>query len=414
MIVAGGNPGQAGRGLDGHTPRMKSLVFALFVPLAAQAAIVEPWPLPAGAPSSQPSVVAQGGAVYAAWIEPDGDGHRLLLAKNGRIPTATIARGTDWFVNWADFPALAVMADGSFAAHLLVKRSDAPYAYDVQLLRSADGRAWSTPVTVHDDRTATEHGFVSLWPQDAHGVGIAWLDGRATGGGDHAHHGHGGAAMTVRAARFDAAGKHDEAVLDDATCDCCQTDAAVAAKGVVLVYRDRSPQEVRDIVIVRQRDGAWTKPSVVHPDGWIMPACPVNGPAVTARGDEIVVAWYTAADGQPQVRLARSGDDGAHFAAPITIARGAQVQGRVDVQRDAEQVVLTWIDEDDAGQTLWLARFTPDLSKQLERVEVATLARGRATGFPRLALAQGRAYVVWTDIVERAPQVRGARIRFDD
>jgi hypothetical protein len=380
----------------------------------APAAVVTPWPLPAGAPSSQPSLALQGETLHLSWIEPEAHGHRLRHARDpgvGFAEPADIARGRGWFVNWADFPTLAVLADGSLAAHLLVKRSDAPYAYDVLLLRSADGTAWSRPVLVHDDDTATEHGFVSLWPDGDHGLGVAWLDGRATGDGQHDHEGHGG-AMMLRAARFDAAGKQDDRALDESTCDCCQTDVALAARGPVLVYRDRAEGEIRDIALTRLRGGRWSAPALVHPDGWRMPACPVNGPAVAARSDEIHVAWYTAADGEPQVRLARSRDDGAHFGEPRVIARGAQVQGRVDVQRDAGQVVLSWIDEDAGGQTLRLARFPPDLSKEIERVEVARLPRGRGTGFPRLALRAGAAYLVWTDVVERVPRISGARIDF--
>lgn len=417
MIVAGGKPGQAEDGPDGHTRGMSLHAITLCAALAqaSAAATVTPWPLPAGAPSSQPSLAAQGEALHLSWIEPAGEDHRLRHAREagaGFEAATDIARGRGWFVNWADFPGLAVLADGSLAAHLLVKRSDAPYAYDVQLLRSADGAAWSEPVLVHDDGTATEHGFVSMWPEGGSGLGIAWLDGRATGGGGHDDHGHGGGAMTVRAAHFDARGKRRETLIDEITCDCCQTDAAVGARGPVLVYRDRTTEEVRDIALVRWRDGAWTAPRLVHADGWRMPACPVNGPAVAASGDEIVVAWYTAAEGEPQVRLARSADDGVHFGEPVIVARGSTVQGRVDVQRDAGGVVLTWIDEDAAAQTLRLARFAPDLSKELERVDVATLARGRATGFPRLALRDGAAHVVWTDVVERVPRVRGARVDF--
>ena len=382
---------------------------------ALGAPIVTPLPVPAGTPSGQPGLVQHEGALHLSWIEPVGDGHRLRLATDrgeGFGAARDLARGDDWFVNWADFPAVAVLADGSLAAHLLVKRSDAPYAYDVQLLRSADGAAWSEPAIVHDDGTATEHGFVSLWPAGPHGLGIAWLDGRQTGGG-HGHGGHGGGgAMTLRAATYDAAGKQSDVVLDESTCDCCQTDVALAAKGPVLVYRDRTAGEIRDIALTRLRDGAWTAPALVHADGWKMPACPVNGPAVVARGDDVVVAWYTAAAGEPELRVARSGDDGVSFAAPRVVARGPEVQGRVDLAIDDGGVYLAWIDEDSDAQTLRLAQFTPDLSRELARVDVATLARGRGTGFPRMALRDGEVYLAWTDVVERVPRVRAARIAF--
>ena len=56
-----------------------------------------------------------------------------------------------------------------------------------------------------------------------------------------------------------------------------------------------------------------------------------------------------------------------------------------------------------------LARYATDLSKKLEEVEVARLqGKGRGTGFPQLALRDGAAWMVWTDIVEGQPRLEGA------
>jgi hypothetical protein len=35
---------------------------------------------------------------------------------------------------------------------------------------------------------------------------------------------------------------------------------------------------------VRQVKGGWTRPRVVHADGWKIDACPVNGPAAASDG----------------------------------------------------------------------------------------------------------------------------------
>ncbi|MEO6138515.1 MAG: hypothetical protein ABIP11_07625, partial [Luteimonas sp.] len=159
-------------------------------------------------------------------------------------------------------------------------------------------------------------------------------------------------------------------------------------------------------------DGAtWSSPRPVHADRWTMPACPVNGPAIAASGNHVVVAWYTAAGDNPSVKLARSTDAGDSFDAPVVLDRGAPVQGRVAVVTDAQQVVALWVREDAGGQSLWLARYPPDLSRSLQRIEIAKLqGRGRGTGFPQLALQNGDAYVLWTDVANGAPQLHGARL----
>jgi hypothetical protein len=195
------------------------------------------------------------------------------------------------------------------------------------------------------------------------------------------------------------------------TCDCCQTDVAATAKGAVLVYRDRSEGEIRDIYAARFDGKAWSKPARVHADDWMMPACPVNGPSVAAQGNTAAVAWYTAAGDTPAVKLARSIDGGAVFAKPVTVDTGAAIQGRVAVALDAQQVWVVWLREEASAQSLWLARYAPDLSKEIQRIKLTDLqGKGRATGFPKLMLSGSAAHVVWTDVVDGVPQLRGVRL----
>jgi hypothetical protein len=291
------------------------------------------------------------------------------------------------------------------------------------LVRSLDhGMNWSAPRRVHDDATKTEHGFVSMWAQGDGSLGVAWLDGRNTVDADassrqEAHadgHGddHGGGAMSLRVAVFDANLQATSAVeLDTMTCDCCQTDVAATAEGAVLVYRDRDEKEIRDIYAARFDGKTCSTPARVHADNWTMPACPVNGPSVAAQDKHVVVAWYTAAGDTPAVKLARAVDGGNAFAKPVTVDTGAATQGRVAVAIDAQQVWIVWLREDAGKQSLWLARYAPDLSKQLQRVKLADLqGKGRATGFPKLVLNGAAAHVVWTDVVDGVPQLRGASL----
>ena len=394
-------------------------------PPVPAAFVAKPWQLPSPAGAAQPDLIATDSGLLLSWISPDADGHALRFARfaDGQWSAPqTIARGDDWFVNWADTPHLAATADGALWAHWLQQSADAPYAYDVVLVRSGDdGASWSEPLRVNDDGTPTEHGFVSLWQASADSLGIAWLDGRetaaASGHGAHdAHAGHGGGTMTLRAARFDASlERSGESKLDAATCDCCQTDVAMTGRGPLVVYRDRTDEEIRDIVVTRFDGNRWSDPAPVHADHWTMPACPVNGPAVDARDHEVLVGWYTAANDTPTLKIARSIDAGDHFATPVEVDAGAAVQGRVDVAIGVDTAWVLWIREDAAGQTLQLARYTPDLSRQLQRIELARLqGRGRGTGFPQLALADGTVHVAWTDVVGGEPRLQGVVLRGPD
>lgn len=399
-------------------------------PVMAGELAIEAWPLPAMPGSAQPDLsVAPDGRLLLSWINVQpGRRPAFQFAEtrpDGQWDTArTIAVGNSMFVNWADTPHIVATADRALWAHWLQKSADAPYAYDVMLVRSLDhGMNWSAPRKVHDDDTRTEHGFVSMWAQDNGSLGMAWLDGRNSGAAtqveaqaDHAgkhDDGHGGGAMSLRAAVFDANLRASaETELDAMTCDCCQTDAAATAEGAVLVYRDRSEGEIRDIYAVRFDGKVWSKPARVHADDWKMPACPVNGPSVAAQGDTVVVAWYTAAGDTPVVKLARSNDGGKTFAEPVALDTGMAVQGRVAVAIDTQQVWTVWLREDAGAQSLWLARHAPDLSKELQRVKLADLqGKGRATGFPKLVLKSAVAHAVWTDVVDGRPVMQGAQLK---
>ena len=387
---------------------------------AAAALHATAWQLPAPDGAAQPDLVtAPDGTLLLSWIEPRGDGHALRFARHGNAgwsAPGTIAEGDDWFVNWADTPHLAVTADGALWAHWLRKSAAATYAYDVVLSRSGDGGAtWSAPRVVNRDGTPTEHGFVAMWPAGPSSLGIAWLDGRATAGGHGGHDGHGGGGMmTLRTARFDAAfARHEETRLDASACDCCQTAAAATRAGHVVAYRDRTRDEIRDIAVVRHDGVDWQPPRIVHADGWRMPACPVNGPALAARDDTVVVAWYTAAGGVPRVRVAASTDAGASFGAPVEADSGDAVQGRLAVALDADGqgAWVTWLREDASGQSLQLARFEPGSRVLMPSIAAARVAgKGRGTGFPQLVVSGDRIHLVWTDVLDGRPRLRGAMV----
>jgi hypothetical protein len=281
----------------------------------------------------------------------------------------------------------------------------------VVLARSRDGGVtWSQISRVNAQRQDSYSGFVALWPATTDRLGIAWLDGGGKAGGHDAgsHEGHGD--MQLRANVFDMnLGRGEDAVLDARTCDCCQTDVATGDKGPLLVWRDRGQGEIRDIAIARFGAGGWSAPRLVHADGWKIEGCPVNGPAVAARGQQAAVAWYTEAGGEPSVRIAHSKDAGEAFAAPVVVDTGAAVLGRVDIALDAQQAWVAWLREDAGGQSLMLARYAPDLSRELQRIEVAKLqGRGRATGVPKLTVDAGGAWLAWTDVADGVAHLQGA------
>jgi hypothetical protein len=81
------------------------------------------------------------------------------------------------------------------------------------------------------------------------------------------------------------------------------------------------------------------------------------------------------------------------------------------VAADGASVWVNWTREQADGQSLWLAHYDSGLSKELQRIEVAKLqGRGRATGFPQMAVRADVVYLVWTDVIDGKPALRSARL----
>ena len=365
---------------------------------------------PAGPGSAEPNLdAAPDGRVFLSWHEPLDSGSALRVASfDGRswsTPT-TIRRGRDFFVNWADFPSIEALGNGRLAAHWLQRTGSSSYAYGVRVAFSTDdGKTWSAPVVPHTDSSNNEHGFVSFW-RETKGVGAAWLDGRKF----NRDAPRGQNEMTVISTALDATGRiADEVTLDARVCDCCQTSAAMTAKGPIVAYRDRSPDEIRDIYYVRRVLGKWTAPVAIRNDGWQINACPVNGPSVDAIGDRVALAWFTAANNEPRVRVALSSSAGLEFNEPVRIDEGNPA-GRVDVAvlRDGGALV-TWIERTGGDTAEVRLRRVQRNGRVGPSTTIAASSASRASGFPRMAISGEHVMFAWT-APTRPTTVRVARL----
>ena len=302
--------------------------------------------VPAGPGSVSPNLaVGPDGSVVLSWLEVDGPGHALkysTLDSVGWANSETIAKGENWFVNWADFPSVVPISDTLWAAHWLVSQPAGGYAYDVFVALSADsGQSWSEPMTPHRDGTATEHGFVSLYPNEA-GVGLIWLDGRnmANEQSDDVA----ASGMTLRAASLSPdLVLSSEALIDGLICDCCQTDVAGTSDGPVAIYRDRTGSEIRDNYVSRYIGNRWQAGKPLGNDNWEIPGCPVNGPVIEADENSVVAAWFTAANGISRVKAGFSEDSAESFSAPIDVVSEETI-GRVGlaILPDGD-VAVSWL-----------------------------------------------------------------------
>jgi hypothetical protein len=362
---------------------------------------------PAGPGAAEPNLFSgKDGLVLMSWLEPvEEGGHALRVAARGDegnwSSVREVARRKDFFVNWADFPSVVSLADGRWLAHWLQRNGSATYAYEVRLAESIDnGQTWSESVTPHTPGIQAEHGFVSVLPDAAGGASIFFLDGGegigrggAAPAGDHEH----GVAMSLSVNNWTATMSNaTKTVLDRRVCDCCQTASALTSRGPVVVYRDRSESEIRDIAITRQVDGAWTEPMRVHADEWEINACPVNGPAIIAEGEMVAVAWFTGARDTAKVQVAFSTDAGATFGPPIRVDEGTPA-GRVGLQWVRNDAMVSWLERGNGDTAFVRVRRVLRDGRVEAPMTVSRSSGARSSGFPRMTRIPGGVMLAWTE-----------------
>ncbi len=364
---------------------------------------------PAIAGAMAPRFWTGGDGVHLTWLEPAETVVDPKAAKLWRLQLSTL-RGETWsaprtvvssaafFRNWADTPGVAEGAGGALAAHWLERLGDSTYAYGVMVAGApagADG-AFTARGLLHEDKSPTEHGFVS-WVPEGEGLRAFWLDGREMAGGEESEGEPAAGSMQLRTALVGRDGTPGASELvDERVCECCQTAAALAAGGPVVVYRNRGGDEVRDIELRRREGSGWSAPTRVAEDGWKIPGCPVNGPAVAAFGDQVLVLYFTGAQERPRVQLAVSADGGRSFAPPLLIDEDGPL-GRVDLALGADGTAwMSWLERTAEGGRLQLRCRTP--AGELSAPQAFANNSGqRSAGVPRLAVVGDALLVAWVD-----------------
>jgi len=366
------------------------------------------------------------GRVYLSWLEPiQPKAYALKFAvrpKGGNWSTPhTITQGENPFDS-----SILALPDGSLVAYWLTKSGPGRHANDVNLSISRDGgQTWSQPIVVNRDRTPTERGFASIVPANG-GIGIVWLKGSmmmdsnsattkhgsqdqmsadvVRHGADHRHieGGDRHASGQMAASKMETSMMYTtigldgtigkEVLLDSRVCECCQTAAARTPDGIAVVYRDRSEKELRDISIVRLKNGKWSEPEPLSKDGWEINGCPVNGPAISSSGKNVAVAWFTAARDKARVYGALSTDGGVIFGPKILLGDANPI-GRVDVVAFASGgAVISWAERTPGGTEVRARIVKPDGS-----TDPAIVVAEASSGDPRMKMSGDEVVIAWAD-----------------
>ena len=235
-------------------------------------------PFPGAAGSAQARLAAGAdGTPVLSWLEPAGDGVALRYAvfEAGAFgEPREITRGEDLFVNWADLPSVQPITADVWAAHWLRFAPDSAGAYHVATAVSGDGgRTWSAPVQLNDDSAVAEHGFVELfaWNDRVRRVLARRPAARRVvvrRAGQAARH-----ELARRRARLLGPGRRARD-RRRARLRLLPAGSSDDGAGPVVAYRDRTPEEIRDVVVRRHLTARGKRPSRPAPTAGTSKAAP--------------------------------------------------------------------------------------------------------------------------------------------
>lgn len=346
------------------------------------------------------------GRLFLSYIEMDQESLDVLYVAeylDGSFKNRKkVSSGSDWFVNWADFPVMAAFKNKrSYAISWLQKSAAGTYDYDIHISISTDDmQSWQPSFILHQDSIAAEHGFLSLSSEGDY-ISAAWLDGRNTKLPDGAY-----GSMTLRNALIDIHGHVLESTqLDDRVCDCCQIDMAIDGSDRYIVYGDRSMLEYRDNMLKVYQHGIWQENIPLDTVHWKIAGCPVNGPAIALDQQLIATASYTQIDDAGAVWLTTRNKTELKEIHRLLLNEGNTL-GRIDILSLHDQrFFITWLEEYNEEMYVYSAIYhTADQSIKKQRL--FPINSSRKSGFPRIAVHADGVMLSYTHVVNEAYQVK--------
>jgi hypothetical protein len=381
---------------------MKQTLLILLVAGSAfgQTSKVDPTPNPAAPGSSQVNwSLAPDGSPLLSWVEPAKDGSFALryAVRHGNqwSDVRTVAAHRKFFHHPAELPEVIALSGGSLIAHWIEVPSESSEAEFLYVSASRDGIKWTDPVMAHHDKSQAQHGLASIVASGDKEASLFWLQ---------ALKGEDGPVSLMRTVVSADGTEIKEESLDSDVCSCCPTSVAKTARGLLVAYRDHTTDNIRDISVTRLENGRWTSPKNVYPDNWKLDACPVNAAFVSAKGDKVALAWYTASGDKPRVEFATSADSGATFSKAAVVSTGMAYGYTSVAIDDAGGAFVSWLERGGSGARL-LVRHVSEAGVAGPVTQVAEGTR-KDLGYPRLLRTGTDTWVAWNT----AKQVQTARL----
>jgi hypothetical protein len=343
---------------------------------------------PAASGSLQPqwSATTDGHAVLS-WIEPASGGFALRYAvrgPSGWSEARTVATGRHFFHHPAEVPEVQQLAASLWMAHWVENKEDSDAEF-VYISTSKDGMHWSAPAMVNKDRTDVEHGLASMVADGSGEASLFWLE---------TPKGEDGPGYLMHSVVNAQGQVTKEERLESDVCNCCPTSVVRTAKGLLVAYRDRTKDDIRDISVLRFENGRWSQSKNVHADGWKLNACPTNAAALASRGDRVALSWFTGAQEMPRVETVFSSDGGTTFTKPVVVSTGSAYGYTSIALAEDGTAYVSWLERGNENAARVLVRAVSPNGSTGPTVQLAEGGR-MALGYPRVINVGQETWVAW-------------------
>jgi len=345
---------------------------------------------------------APDGSPLLSWIETQKDESYTLkyAVRHGAqwSEPRTIAAHRQFFRQPAELPEVISLSDGTLMAHWVEAPSEGGDAEFSYASASHDGIKWTAPVMIHKDHSMVQHGLASIVASGDHEASIVWLE--ALKGED--------APVSLKRSVIGADGKViKEESLDPDVCACCPTSIVKTARGLLIAYRDHTPEDIRDISVLRLENGKWSSPKNISPDKWKLDACPTNAAAAAAQGDHVAIAWFTGAQDMPREQIVFSSDGGSTFTKPVLLSTGHSY-GYTSIALDAQgNALVSWLEQTGSGARILVRQISP--SGVAGPVTQVAQGSRKTLDYPRILQAGNDTWIAWTSSATAA-KVQTARL----
>ena len=348
-------------------------------------------PNPSVPGSIQPNwAVAADGSALLSWVEPANPGGYTLryAVRRGSAWSAarTVVAARRLWRHPAEMPGLVSLSNGTLLAYWVEKGDDSSDTENIFVSSSPDGMKWTAPLMAHRDRSPVQHGLVSIVASGPQEASLLWLQ---------ALKGEDGPVSLMRTIVGKDGKEIKEEQLDNDTCSCCPTSVVNTAKGLLVAYRDHTPQDIRDIAVLRFENGRWSEPKILNPDKWEINACPVNAASAAAKDNRVAIAWYTESNDSPRVQIVFSSDAGTTFGKPAKVSTGNTLGYASAALNGEGGAFVSWIEEGASSASV-LVRSVSSASVTGPVIKIAEGPR-TSLGYPKLLGTGSEMWIAWGD-----------------